>query len=181
MKIILLIYHQVIYESYKTGPINPKVFDIYTPYKCTGFPGPGHQNVALMNPIREFIHGESSHIGSSFDDFMAKHNKSYAGEGEMTLRQKNYLHNYRYVMSENRRSFSFKVGINHLADRSDDELRVLRGRQKSNTAYNGAMSFDKSMFDRSKVPSNWDWRLLGAVTPVKDQAVCGSCEFVVFF
>ncbi|KAH9400498.1 hypothetical protein TYRP_002064 [Tyrophagus putrescentiae] len=169
--------YEVIYDlgSYKTGPIDPKVFDIYMPYKCTGFPGPGHQNVALMNPMREFIHGDRTHIDQSFDEFMAKHNKSYVGKDELSIRAKNYLHNYRYVMSENRRSFSFKVGINHLADRSDDELRVLRGRQNSNTTFNGAMTFDKSKYDLSKVPANWDWRLLGAVTPVKDQAICGSC------
>jgi hypothetical protein len=33
--------------------------------------------------------------------------------------------------------------------------------------------YDKN--DVKKLPQTYDWRLYGAVTPVKDQSVCGSC------
>lgn len=173
--------YEVIYESYSTGPIDPQVFDIYTPFKCRGFPGPGKQNVALMNPIREFIHGEFEHIEDGWSKFTAKHNKSYTADEETSYRQKLFRQNYRFIMSHNRKSTTYQVSINHLADRSDDELRAIRGRQSSSDGnsgtpvYDGGLPFDKTKYDRSKVPSQWDWRLLGAVTPVKDQAICGSC------
>lgn len=167
--------YEVLYQTYRTGPIDPKVFDIYTPFKCQGFPGPGVDNVALMNPIREFIHGEFDHLDRGFEKFAAKHNKSYSAQEEVAYRRTLFRHNFRFIMSHNRKSLSYKLGINHLADRSNDELKALRGKQKKTQSFNGGMSFDKSKYERSKVPSQWDWRLLGAVTPVKDQAICGSC------
>ena len=158
--------YEVLYETYTTGPIDPKMFDIQDSFTCRSFPGPGHQNVALMNPIREFIHGDFDHIEHGFSNFTTKHNKSYVGP-ELTLRQSIFRHNYRFIMSHNRKTIGYKVAINHLADRSDDELRALRGKQRKATAFNGGLHFDKTSYDRSKVPSQWDWRLLGAVTPVK--------------
>ena len=167
--------YQVIYDSYTTGPIDAKVFDIYKLYQCQGFPGPGSENIAVMNPIREFIHGEFDHIDNGFEKFAIKHNKTYSEQRESVYRNIVFRHNYRFIMSHNRKSLSYKVGINHLADRSEDELKVLRGKQKKTKFHNGGLSFDVSNYNHSDVPNQWDWRLLGAVTPVKDQAICGSC------
>ncbi|XP_023214321.1 cysteine proteinase 2-like, partial [Centruroides sculpturatus] len=49
----------------------------------------------------------------------------------------------------------------------------MRGRLPT-TEYNGGEAFDVELYDRD-VPESLDWRLYGAVTPVKDQAICGSC------
>ncbi|KAI2805444.1 hypothetical protein BLOT_004441 [Blomia tropicalis] len=167
--------YEVIYESYERMPIDPKIFDIFKGYKCGGFPGPGHGLMATFNPIREFIQGTYDHIDESFNDFSKKHNKNYETKEESTKRQHFFRHNYRFIMAHNRKTTSFKLGVNHLTDRSNDELKVLRGVRSTNKEYNGGMYFDKTKYNMSKLPSQWDWRLVGAVTPVKDQAICGSC------
>ena len=75
----------------------------------------------------------------------------------------------------NRRNADFRLGINHLTDYTDQELKQLRGRlQSPNLEFNGGRPFHSSLTS-DQVPDQHDWRLYGAVNPVKDQAVCGSC------
>lgn len=59
------------------------------------------------------------------------------------------------------------MAINHLADRTEDELKALRGRRYSN-GYNGGQPFPYNAQEEVKsAPEQWDWRIYGAVTPVK--------------
>lgn len=58
------------------------------------------------------------------------------------------------------------MGVNHLADKTDLELKALRGRRYSGV-YNGGGPFPYKHIDRAQLPTDYDWRLYGAVTPVK--------------
>lgn len=68
----------------------------------------------------------------------------------------------------------FTLSVNHLADKTDLELKALRGRRYSGV-YNGGSPFPYKHIDRAQLPSDFDWRLYGAVTPVKGAYLGNVC------
>ena len=170
-------YDKYYIEYFNFNPdedISPSVFAITTKLKCRDFPGPGIQNRVSANPMREFIHSDESHMHNQFDDFKNKHGKNYPTELEHKQRLHLFRQNLRYISSTNRKGLSYTVAINHLADKSDEELKVLTGKLKSTTK-NSGLPFDITKYNVKDLPPSFDWRILGAVTPVKDQGICGSC------
>ncbi|XP_055350487.1 procathepsin L-like [Paramacrobiotus metropolitanus] len=130
------------------------LFDIPQGLVCGGFPGP-----ARPHPPR-------------FRRLQKNHQRDY-NDKEHAVRIRHFRHNYRFVKSHNRAGKTYKLKINHLADRSDDELTRLRDDclpGQETTAFSSIKAVQKK-----DIPTEIDWRLYGAVTPVKDQAICGSC------
>ena len=158
------------------------MFDEYKSKSCHGFPGPGRDkalSVYTFNPMKEFVESFSDHVDDAFDRFNREHGKAYRDDDENDLRERTarkdiYRQNMRYIHSVNRRHLSFTLASNHLADQTDEEMKARRGRLRS-TGYNGGLDFAYTQRDLNSVPDTLDWRLYGAVTPVKDQAICGSC------
>lgn len=79
-----------------------------------------------------------------------------------------------YVHSKNRAGLSYTLDLNSLSDRTMSELATMRGRKRRKTPNTG-LPFPIKQYQNVEVPESLDWRLYGAVTPVKDQAICGSC------
>lgn len=150
---------------------------IHTDKPCIGFPGPGNGHYATFNPMKEFIHpADSSHVGLEHMRFIKKHGIVYATTEERMHRESVFMQNLRFIHSKNREQLGFSLGVNHLSDRTQDELKALRG-FRSSRVYNGGNPFPYVLDEDTlgDLPDEYDWRLYGAVTPVKDQSVCGSC------
>ncbi|XP_061452508.1 digestive cysteine proteinase 2-like [Rhineura floridana] len=153
------------------------VFDLPDGIKCTHWPGAGPDHRILANPMQEFV-GRAGEVSRDhehlFHHYKEKFRKTYKSEKEMERRKHSFIHNMRYIHSRNRANLSYKLAVNHLADHTTEEMAVLRGRLKTGEPNKG-WPFPTQGYNDLTLPESLDWRLYGAVTPVKDQAVCGSC------
>jgi len=171
-------HYYITYYDFSAEEPDAKVFsDPFKNMDCHGFPGPGSDassSIYTFNPMREFVEGHTDHVDASFNEFVSRHDRSYRDNKDMEARKDIFRQNMRFIHSHNRKHLPYTLASNHMADMTNEEMGVMRGRLRS-SGYNGGLPFAYSTGELKSVPKSLDWRLYGAVTPVKDQASCGSC------
>jgi len=115
-----------------------------------------------------------------FDQFTAKFNKQY-NVSEMSFRSRIYAHNLALISAhnDNAKSHGFTMAINQFADYTASEFKAILGVSKPNQrSFAGLTQVPAPIFHTkvSDLPSAVDWRnTANVVSPVKNQAQCGSC------
>ncbi|CAG0914399.1 unnamed protein product [Notodromas monacha] len=124
--------------------------------------------------------GNHCGIASDASYPLLTHGKNYETPMEDKFRMKIFIenrhriakHNMDYAMG----NVTFKMAVNKYSDMLPHEFRQtvngFRGDLLKNRVSLGSFFVEPADFE---APKTVDWRLKGAVTPVKDQGQCGSC------
>lgn len=111
---------------------------------------------------------------AEFQKFQTKYNKVYSSEQETDKRFEIFRDTLKFINTHNADpTKTHKVAINHFADMTHEEFKASITPKVNRPADNGATYTHQTT--NAKLPASVDWRQNGAVTPVKDQGVCGSC------
>lgn len=168
------------YHSYKTciflfiklDLIPESVFHPPSGIICGVYPGPGSSKKPIMNPALTLKRIIPQKYTTSYNKFLREYNKKYNNK-EREERYLNYVNNMKYIEKVNSENRGYTLAMNSFGDLSKEEMLMRFGRLRP-TKDNKAKSVYKKK-SNLKRPASLDWRTKGAVTPVKDQAFCGSC------
>jgi C1A family cysteine protease len=106
---------------------------------------------------------------SEFSEFVAEFDKSYSVP-EFFKRYAVFKDNYADIVAHNNGNHTWTMGVNQFSDLTAEEFEAiyLRGL----LPYEAPLSMQQYV---ETLAGEKDWRKDGAVTPVKNQAQCGSC------
>lgn len=114
----------------------------------------------------------------NFESFIEKYNKHYENEEIYNIKKQVYEKNLHKINQLKQEHPSIIFDINKYGDLTDSEFHdTMKGYQKTKlSSFTKTKGCDEYHFNKTNnVPSSWDWRSEGGVTPVKNQGQCGSC------
>jgi len=108
---------------------------------------------------------------SEFTNFLVNFNKQYDA-AEFFYRFNVFRTALKTIREHNAKGESWTMGVNQFADMTSEEFSAFVGKFPPQLPMAGETFVPK---EGLVVPDKLDWRTSGAVTPVKNQASCGSC------
>lgn len=119
-----------------------------------------------------------------FDEYLTKYGRSYGPNSDDYARRVDIFHtNLRSVQAQNaKRNRRWTAGLNHFADRTEEELEHLHGWRPVHMdggEAGGSMFLEteseESSFEVAALNETIDWSRLSMASKVPDQGGCGSC------
>jgi len=111
---------------------------------------------------------------SQFAEFITKYNKKYSAD-EFLDRYNVYKTNSQLIEDHNAADHTYTMGMNEFGDLTFEEFKArYTGFAGSRNEYARAQNLYEPLLGE-KLADSVDWVSKGAVTPVKNQAQCGSC------
>eukprot|EP00493_Phyllostaurus_siculus_P021776 UN22104 len=105
----------------------------------------------------------------TWNEYKLHFGKRYSSRLEHDHRQKAFQHNVEIIKKHNSEGHSYRLGVNHLADLTNEEFRKIYSRPFRRTRP------ERTTWLNITAANSVDWRQQNAVTPVKNQGQCGSC------
>jgi len=107
-----------------------------------------------------------------FITWAVQHGRTYTEMAEFTERFENWLKTHETIKTYNaREGKTVTLGHNKFSDYTDEEYRSMLNYKPRPDQSRAQVTY----LDASNAPDSIDWRELGAVNEVQDQANCGSC------
>jgi C1A family cysteine protease len=111
---------------------------------------------------------------SRYMSWKKKHGKTYSVDEEKDV-YNNWELNDKYIQKTNAKKLSYTVGHNEFSDLSWYQFSKLYvGGYESNPHLRRRKNYNMALKNVT-APDSVDWSTKGAVTPIKNQAQCGSC------
>lgn len=172
------------YYGYTPGPAPAEVWSV--PDYCPKHLSPDNEDHASrfshwLTKLRSVL--PSTHFGDmAYDAFTHAFGRRHASRGEYSSRMQHFRGNKAMIEQHNSgaNATTHKLGVNIFADWSHEEFLAImlpnRGQPRPPLWPEGAeQNVHKREVPQHKLPRKVDWRGTGYDSPVKDQAMCGSC------
>ncbi|KAK8607114.1 hypothetical protein V6N13_052860 [Hibiscus sabdariffa] len=115
-------------------------------------------------------------LSERHQQWMAEYGRVYKNDADKEIRFKIFKSNVEFIDSFNAAGDrSYKLSINEFADQTNDEFRAFRNGYIRSQGLTTRKQTPFRYENVTSLPASIDWRQKGAVTPIKDQAQCGSC------
>ncbi|CAH8389560.1 unnamed protein product [Eruca vesicaria subsp. sativa] len=121
-------------------------------------------------------------IADYFQKWMIQFSRVYSNESEKQTRLEVFKKNLEFIENFNTKANqSYKLGVNEFTDRTNEEFRATHtGLIRGINVTLPSIMVDETVSSwkwnvNSNVGDSKDWRMEGAVTPVKVQGQCSSC------